>query len=216
MKTGMIMSGGNVNSDFALAFMKQHPYEYLIGVDRGIEFLQQQNLRPTHIVGDFDSSKAETLYYFKQDTQIKIQKFPPEKDLTDTQIAIALALTLCCETIYILGGTGTRIDHTMANICALAEPAKQGVRCFLVDEYNFIQVTKEPIHLQKTELFGRYISLFALGEDVTGLTLTGFKYPLTEYRMAGADSVGVSNEIVAETGKISFSSGVLVVAQTTD
>ena len=49
-----------------------------------------------------------------------IHKYNPEKDYTDTDIALKLAMEYCegqAESqIWILGATGTRLDHVLANI----------------------------------------------------------------------------------------------------
>ena len=66
MKTAVIISGGSLDPDFALAFLREEKPELLIGADRGICFLKEKEIHPTHIVGDFDSASGEALEYFKQ------------------------------------------------------------------------------------------------------------------------------------------------------
>ena len=107
MKTAVIISGGSLNPDFALAFLRKEEPEILIGADRGICFLRDKGIRLTHIVGDFDSASGDALEYFRRFPEIPIRKFNPVKDLTDTEIAMNLAIELGAERIFILGGTGT-------------------------------------------------------------------------------------------------------------
>ena len=92
MKTAVIISGGSLNPDFALAFLREEEPELLIGADRGICFLKEKEIHPTHIVGDFDSASGEALEYFKQFPEIPIRTFNPVKDFTDTAIAMELAM----------------------------------------------------------------------------------------------------------------------------
>ena len=127
-----------------------------------------------------------------------------------------LAIELGAERIFILGGTGTRLDHVVANIKLLAMALEQGKECILLDEHNRIRLTDQPMKIGKTEQYGKYVSLFAFGGQVTGLTLRGFFYPLTEYDMTPENPIGVSNEITAENGEISFSSGMLLVMESKD
>lgn len=94
MKTAVIISGGSLNPDFALAFLRKEEPEILIGADRGICFLRDKGIRPTHIVGDFDSASGDALEYFRRFPEIPIRKFNPVKDLTDTEIAMNLAIEL--------------------------------------------------------------------------------------------------------------------------
>lgn len=149
MKTAVIISGGSLNPDFALAFLRKEEPEILIGADRGICFLRDKGIRPTHIVGDFDSASGDALEYFRRFPEIPIRKFNPVKDLTDTEIAMNLAIELGAEQIFILGGTGTRLDHVVANIKLLAMALEQGKECILLDEHNRIRLTDQPDEDQK-------------------------------------------------------------------
>lgn len=216
MSTAVIISGGNLNPDFALAFLKKHTREILIGADKGICFLKDKGIMPTHIVGDFDSASARDLVWFKQFPEISIRTFRPEKDFTDTQIALELAISLGARKIYILGGTGTRLDHVTANIKLLSLALNQGAECILLDDYNRIRLTDKPVTIKKEEQYGKYVSLFSFGGPVLGLTLKGFYYSLTKYDMLCGDAIGVSNEIIAENGEISFVEGKLLVMESKD
>lgn len=212
----LIVSGGRIEPDFALQFIEDNTWDCLIGADRGIEFLRRVGFTPTHIVGDFDSSGEEALAYFREKGQSEIYTFCPEKDLTDTQIAVELAMKLRCDNICILGGNGARVDHMLANIRILALPARSGIECFLVDAHNRIRLLNRGIRLRREELFGDYVSFFALGETVRGVTLKGFRYPLNDYNMTGTDPIGVSNELTGEAGEVSFDNGMLLMVESRD
>ncbi|MDY3917490.1 MAG: thiamine diphosphokinase [Candidatus Limivivens sp.] len=216
MSTAVIISGGNIDFDFALSFLREHRYQYLIAADRGLLFLKSAGIRPTHIVGDFDSAGAETAEEYRQDPKIEIRRFRPEKDDTDTHIALNLALELGCGKIYLLGCTGTRVDHVIASIRDLRFALERQADCRIVDAHNQIRLTDRSLTLKKSEQYGKYVSLFALGEEVRGLTLEGFRYPLSNYSMKGIQSLGVSNEIEAERARITFEEGILIVIESKD
>ena len=216
MKTAVIISGGSLDPDFALAFLREEKPELLIGADRGICFLKEKGIHPTHIVGDFDSASGEALEYFKQFPEIPIRTFNPVKDFTDTAIAMELAMEEGADRIYILGGTGTRLDHVVANIKLLSHALERKKECILMDAHNRIRLIDQPLTIEKKKQYGKYVSLFAFGGQVKGLTLRGFFYPLTEYDMEAGNPLGVSNEITAENGEISFSSGKLLVMESKD
>ena len=213
MKTAVIISGGSLDPDFALAFLREEKPELLIGADRGICFLKEKGIHPTHIVGDFDSASGDALEYFKQFPEIPIRTFNPVKDFTDTAIAMELAMEEGADRIYILGGTGTRLDHVVANIKLLSHALERKKECILMDAHNRIRLIDQPLTIEKKKQYGKYVSLFAFGGQVKGLTLRGFFYPLTEYDMEAENPLGVSNEITAENGEISFSSGKLLVME---
>lgn len=216
MKTAVIISGGSLDPDFALAFLREEKPELLIGADRGICFLKEKGIHPTHIVGDFDSASGEALEYFKQFPEIPIRTFNPVKDFTDTAIAMELAMEEGADRIYILGGTGTRLDHVVANIKLLSHALERKKECILMDAHNRIRLIDQPLTIEKKKQYGKYVSLFAFGGQVKGLTLRGFFYPLTEYDMEAENPLGVSNEITAENGEISFSSGKILVMESKD
>ena len=216
MKTAVIISGGSLDPDFALAFLREEKPELLIGADRGICFLKEKGIHPTHIVGDFDSASGDALEYFKQFPEIPIRTFNPVKDFTDTAIAMELAMEEGADRIYILGGTGTRLDHVVANIKLLSHALERKKECILMDAHNRIRLIDQPLTIEKKKQYGKYVSLFAFGGQVKGLTLRGFFYPLTEYDMTPENPIGVSNEITAENGEISFSSGMLLVMESKD
>lgn len=213
----LIISGGNIEVDFALEILKK-PFEHIIGVDGGLKFCYEQNIAPTRIVGDFDTLKPEILHWYKEHTHIEIQEFNPVKDATDTQIAVELALVLGSDRITILGGTGTRLDHVLGNIQTLYLALEKGVVCELLDSHNRIQLISGTHIIRKREQYGTYFSLIPLTTDVEGVTLRGAKYPLTDHHFTvmGSGSLGVSNEIVGEQVEIDMKKGIFILVESRD
>lgn len=212
----VIVSGGKLEKDFIVSFLEKIENPYIIGVDRGVEFLYKNQIAPSYIVGDFDSSSREILEYYKQETQVSVREYNPVKDASDTEIAVRLAMTLGCREIIIFGATGGRIDHLWANVQTLKIPLKAGVKAIILDSQNKVQLIDQDTCLKKEEAFGKYFSLFPLGEPVFGLTIEGAKYPLKEHTMMPSDSLCVSNEIEADEVKISFRNGVVILMETCD
>ena len=105
----------------------------------------------------------------------------------------------------------------MANFGLLVLAQNEGVSVALVDQYNYMKLITSGTVLRKAEQFGKYVSFFQLGGDVTGLTLKGFKYPLDKYHLTTADSgLTVSNEIVDETAKVTYETGNLLMIMSQD
>ena len=216
MKSAVIISGGNIEEDFALRFLQEKKYDFMIAADRGLLFLRKYGRVPTHIVGDFDSGEVSWLKEYEENPSVTIRKFQPEKDWTDTEIAAKLAVELGCGTIDILGATGTRIDHVMGNIQLLALMLEQGADCYLMDSRNKIYMRDREFAVERQQQWGNYFSLFAYGGDVSGLTLEGMKYPLNNFTLGTVGTRGVSNEILEDTAHIRFTSGRLLVMETRD
>ena len=212
----LIISGGNINSEFALEFYKIKAWTKVIGVDKGLEFLYKNEIMPTDIVGDFDSLSPDILEYYLKQKNIKTHRFQPEKNATDTQIAIEIAVAYESREIYVLGGMGSRVDHTLANIQILSIPLEKKIPAFLINENNKVFLIDKDISLEKEDQLGNYISLLPLTTLVTGVTLKGVKYPLHNHTITSNDSLGVSNEFDSQTANIELEEGILIVIQSKD
>ena len=202
----VIISGGRIERDFALSFLENETFEQFIAVDNGLRFCYDNQIKPTWIVGDFDTAAPELVEYYQTQTDIPIRRFNPVKDSTDSQIAIELALELGSSEITLLGGTGTRMDHVLGNIQSLMLAKKKGVSCVILDEYNRIQLIDGETRLKKSEQYGKYVSLLPLTTEVTGVDLTGFKFNLTGHTFT---STGLSKNcgiclciITKKTGRL--------------
>ena len=214
----VIISGGRIERDFALSFLENETFEQFIAVDNGLRFCYDNQIKPTWIVGDFDTAAPELVEYYQTQTDIPIRRFNPVKDSTDSQIAIELALELGSSEITLLGGTGTRMDHVLGNIQSLMLAKKKGVSCVILDEYNRIQLIDGETRLKKSEQYGKYVSLLPLTTEVTGVDLTGFKFNLTGHTFpsTGSAGLGVSNEIIEDIAEIRVKSGIFVLIESRD
>ena len=219
MKDTIIVSGGNIHIDFALDFLKKNKTENtcLIAADRGVEFFMGTDLEPDVAVGDFDSLSAEGAKYMETLKHTEIRRLKPEKDDSDTQSAANYAIEQGTERIMILGATGNRIDHLMANFGLLMLGKIKQVQIVLVDAYNYMSLIESGMILKKEEQFGKYVSFFPIEGEVTGLTLKGFKYPLNSYTLKVEDSgLTVSNEISDPEAEVTFETGKLLMIMSRD
>ena len=222
MKRGMIIGGGMLQEEFVLSFLQKRLTEEkredtcLIAADKGLLFLERNGIKPDAIVGDFDSADVSLLDRYKKDPRVTVRRLNPEKDWTDTEVAAQLALDEGCELLEILGGTGGRIDHLLGNLQLLSLISRLGGDGYLLDEKNRIYVREQNFTVRRQEQWGKYFSLFAWGGDVTGLTLTGFKYQVEDFTLGTVGTRGVSNEMTAQEASVSFKSGRLLVVESGD
>lgn len=213
----VIISGGEIEREFARAFIEKCEDAEIYAVDKGLLFCYEQGIRPDCIIGDFDSLPDGILTHYEADTDILIKRLMPEKDDSDSECAMHLAIERGARTIYLLGGTGNRIDHVMANIQLLSYTCIRGIPMYLADAHNLAVVLNGGITIRREEQFGEYVSFFALTDHVPDLTLTGFKYPLANYRLTNTScGLTLSNEIVEEEASVSFSEGLLLMIQSRD
>ncbi|XCP86607.1 thiamine diphosphokinase [Roseburia hominis] len=216
MSKTIIISGGVIDEAFIGKVLAEEEGAYVIGVDRGVEYLYHHGIMPQYIVGDFDSIDPKVIDYYRNETHVAIREFNPIKDATDTEIAIRLGITLGSKEMLILGATGGRIDHLWANIQTLAVALRAGVKAYIMDDKNKIYVIDKPCKVRKSEAFGPYLSVFTLSGEVFDFNLTGTKWPLRHHTLKPYDSLTVSNRFAEDTVEIDFSSGVLVVMETRD
>ena len=188
----------------------------IIAGDRGLEALYQLKIIPNHVVGDFDSVSPEILKFYKKQSQIIFHTYHAEKDNTDTDIALNLAIQLKSSKITILGALGRRMDHALANIHILKDGLEANIPCQMIDEHNRIYLINKEMTLEKDKVYGKYVSLIPLTSTVEGLTLAGFKYPLHDYTLPIGTSLGISNEIVTDTAHIEMKNGILIVIESRD
>lgn len=215
-KRAVIISGGTLYEELIEKTIGECEDPCIIGVDKGVEFLYHHKIRPSYIVGDFDSLSHEIVDYYKNETHVSVREFNPVKDASDTEIAVRLAITLGCHEMVILGATGSRVDHLWANIQTLTIPFKAGVDAVILDPQNRIRLIGGETHLKKEEAFGDYFSVFPLGEVVYGFNIRGAKYPLTEHTLTPYDSLCVSNQIEGDEVVIDFVSGIVILMETRD
>ena len=88
----LIVTGGKIDSDFALDFLSHQTFDEIIAVDGALAFFEQVDKRIekcgqlTHIVGDFDTISTKILEKYTHHSNIEVHAFNPEKDYTDTDI----------------------------------------------------------------------------------------------------------------------------------
>jgi thiamine pyrophosphokinase len=216
----LILTGGYSSITFISEYLLVEEFTTIIAVDRGLMVADRLDIPIDYLVGDFDSVPEEVLDKYRDISRInntfRIIEYNPVKDSTDTHIAINLAMDLPCDEMVILGGTGTRIDHVLANIQLLRVPLEKGVKTVILDEHNKIYLINNGITLRKDKLYGDYISLIPYTEKVINVTLEGFKYPLYNKTLVVGDSLGVSNEIISDEANILLDSGTLIVIESRD
>lgn len=211
----LIISGGDIEEKFFCEILKNNKFNNIIASDRGLEILHKYKIEPSHIIGDFDSINTEILNKYINKKNIQIERLNPEKDYTDTHMAVKLAIKLKSTNIIILGAIGTRIDHTIANIHVLKETLDANIKCSIINERNEIQL------IDKTEIIElnshyKYISLIPLTTKVEGVTLQGLKYTLNNATLEIGHSIGVSNEQKAKIAKIEIKKGILIIIKSKD
>jgi len=211
----LIITGGQIEDQFLTELILSQQYSMVIAADHGLTAADRLDISLDFIVGDFDSVEEPVIAKYREKST-PIETFPTEKDKTDTEIAIEFALMHNPTGIDIVGATGSRLDHVLANIHLLMLPMQVGVTASILDPKNKIYLKKESFQVHKDKQYGNYVSLLPFTEKVTGLTLKGFKYPLDNVTLIAGSSLGISNEMKEEEARVEFSQGILFVFETKD
>lgn len=209
----LIVSGGEIIPEQLYDITKNRDC-YVIGVDGGNNSLMELGIEPDLIIGDFDSCSEMVRGKYLSSSKTKLLN--PAKDLTDTHAAVLEAVKLKPEFITIIGATGKRLDHFMGNLALLKLCLDCGIKAEILDKHNRITMIDKQMRINKREQYGKYVSLIPFSDKVTGISLTGFAYGLSDATMIKADTIGISNEIREEEGFITIETGYLMVMETKD
>lgn len=197
---------------FSGAYIENYDYlseinfdDYLIiCADSGYKHAKLLNVVPDVILGDNDS------YVNKYPDDIKNFVYPPEKDFTDTNIAIDYAIKHNAEEILIIGGLGGRIDHEFSHFCLMNYALDKGVKLKLINDTNEIWMEKNPFTLKKSKR--KYVSFFPYAGDVFNFSIKGLKYETTNMHMVPNRVQASSNEFSdSNTAFVTFDSGIVIV-----
>jgi thiamine pyrophosphokinase len=185
----------------------------IIAADGGAAHLKRFQSTPHLLVGDLDSITGEDLErYVKRG--VEILKFPKNKDMTDTELAVECAIQRGYKNIIFIGAMGTRADHTLSNVFMLKNLMDRGLRGTIVNEYNEITLIKDRIELDREE--NVKVTLLSLTDRVEGVTTNGLQYPLDNATLHMGSSLGVSNEFADSKAEVTIKSGLLLVIKSRD
>lgn len=177
------------------------PADYLLAADGGLRYLNQLNLKPQGILGDFDS-----LGYTPEGAEV----FPVEKDDTDAMLAARKGLELGYREFLFYGALdGPRLDHTVANFQTLQFLADHGAVGYLVGRDYLVTVVKNEAISFDAGAEG-IISLFCLGADAKGISIRGLHYELEDGTLTPGFPLGVSNHFTGKVATVEVKDGSLL------
>lgn len=178
------------------------PADLLVAADGGLAHLEKLGLTPHVILGDFDS-----LGYVPAQAQV----FPVEKDDTDAMLAVRHGLKAGCDRFLLYGSLdGPRLDHTIANFQTLQFLADHDSVGYLIGNRYMATVLKNGT-IQFPAAAHGVISVFCMGSDATGVSLSGLQYCLTDGTISAGHPLGVSNHFTGTPSQIKVTDGSLLI-----
>lgn len=204
-----VFAGGPISPEL----LRERPEEgdLIIAADAGWRNAQALGVTPGILVGDLDS-----LGQIDLPPETELLKVPTEKDDTDTQLAVRIALERGANEVVLIAGLGGRFDHTLSTLSILEDLHARQVRAILTDGRNRVRYLENGGLLVVRDGVHRYLSLIAVTERVRGVTLEGVRYPLKNATLKRSRQYAVSNEIEKNAALITVKRGAVYVIESTD
>ena len=201
MRIGVVLAGGAASQSPGSHSSDQwvpggvHSAAVVVAADSGLDLARRLGIRPTLVVGDFDSVTRDALMWAAEEG-IEMVPFPTDKDETDLDLAIGAALAEGIDRLIVLGGAGGRLDHLLGNIGAIVRAGQQVPTEAWLGTERIAVVTDEWSAAFAT---GTTVSVLpAVGDAV--VSERGVRWPLDQHLQPHGSTRGISNEAIGKSG----------------
>jgi thiamine pyrophosphokinase len=206
-ESALIIAGGEPVEADLLSRLDEPAW--VVAADSGLDQAHSLGITPDLVIGDMDSVTAGALARAAEAGTV-VERYPVDKDATDLELAIGAAVRAGYPRGTIIGGTGGRLAHTLANAMLLLDDRA------ITLEWRTRRATIAAIRSGESRIFrridGDLLSVIAIGTTAT-CTSAGLRWPLTGIAIAAGSTRGVSNEIVSDEAQISVSGGQVLTVQ---
>ncbi len=180
-------------------------FDCVVAVDGGFAFLEKIGIKPDMAVGDFDS-----LGYVPHAK--RVSRYPEQKDMSDMEIGFTKAFNFKHECVYMYGGIGGRLDHTLANLALIASYSERGLYVTAIADTFAIRAVSGPDAFTiPPDVDSGTVSVFAANDRCEGVIERGMQYSLDDEPLTNRTSLGLSNELLGDEATIAVESGTLYV-----
>lgn len=229
MKRCVIIGGAEIK-DYDMIRSYLRPEDDCFFCDSGLKHREGLGAAPTLVIGDFDSweEPCEGQRIFVSEEQALSEHnrgsisvginspevpdvivLPHKKDDTDTVYAVKEGLRRGYEDFLLLGVTGQRLDHTLANVYALMMIFEQGKSAMIADDYSEMLIVGEKKELIEDRF--PYFSLVSIAGTARGVQIDNALFSLTDGEIRSSYQYAVSNEVLpGMTASVSVREGVLL------
>ncbi len=207
MSLFLILLGGNLKVTERLR--RQIEGARIIAADSGIRHAETLDVVPELWLGDFDSVPALVPDRF---LSVPKMEFPADKDETDGALAIAEARARGASRIILAGAFGgPRSDHAHLHLTAALQASEQDLDVMLTSgSEEAVPVTARPMQHDLAD--GTLFSVLGF-TALSGLTITGAKWPLKDQEVPFGSSLTLSNEVSGKLTVELVSGRAILVAQ---
>lgn len=199
-----LVGASNFNGKDFKARHAKGDFDFVIAVDAGYAYLQDLGVRADVALGDFDSLGHVP-------TDVPVVRHPVVKDDSDMALAMDYAAGRGFDELFVYGGLGRRLDHTLANLQVFALFSERGLHVTAVDESCALRLLTGPGSFDVPVRGTGIVSVFAACDEAVGVTETGMQYSLHGATLTNRISLGLSNELQGEAARISVERGTLYI-----
>ena len=165
--------------------------------DGGANHLAELGIAAQHVIGDMDSANDLP-------EGIKLSRLSRDKDYSDSEAAVELAIAEGAKEVLLIGAGGLRPDHHFANLKLLG---RFPMHLRMIDGDHEIVALNQPYTFSAE--IGETCSLIPLGTEPIVVSAKGLKFPLDKLRLSPT-SHGLSNQTIANEVTIDIDQGTLL------
>lgn len=204
MKTCALVGSSQFNAAHFQELDAAGVFDYVIAVDGGFASLEAIGRKPDMALGDFDS-----LGYVPKG--LRVAQFSSHKDKSDMELALDRARSMRYDEVYVYGGLGRRLDHTLANLQLFALYSEKGLFVTAVDEDTSVVFITGPDTFEMPAVEAGTVSVFSMSDRAEGVFERGLAYELDDAVLTNRTSLGLSNELIGEAVMIGVEKGTIAI-----
>jgi thiamine pyrophosphokinase len=208
MQHGVVFIGGDPPHPGVLAHLPRD--RWVVAADSGLDHAVALGVGVDLVVGDMDSVTPAVLEVAEA-AGTAVERHSPDKEATDTELALDAAIARGCTRIVVVGGGGDRLDHALGALLALTRPVAAGVEVDAWWGAAHVLVLRGPATRAVAGTPGALVSLLAVHGAVSGVRTSGLRYPLHGEELHAGSSRGISNVFESTTAHVEVGTGSLVV-----
>lgn len=209
--TSLIFSGGLTPNDATLEIARTiQNVDLVIAADSGLHTAQKLNMHVDFVVGDFDSVDASAL---ARATSAHTQaiRHSADKDFTDLESALLLAVDKNSQHIIIVTAGGGRLDHQFGFIAAMFNPKLRNCKVEALWQNNRLFALQGPANCDIATQVGDTVAIQSFSDKSEKISTTGLQWQLTNESLNNFETRGVSNIATKEQVSVSVELGQLIV-----
>jgi thiamine pyrophosphokinase len=201
--TAIVLTGGDIVDPDVVEDLPQDAF--IVAADSGLDQALALGIEVDLLVGDMDSVSPEALSAYRA---IPVELHPTDKDHTDLELGLRAAIRMGVDRIVIVGGSGGRLDHFLANALLVSSTEFSGVDVEWLTGDARLHVVHGSARLHCSP--GNRVTLLAVHGPAVGVTTQGLRWELKGETLEPGATRGVSNVFEKPVATVGVREGTLL------